>query len=116
VKKSINGSKLLIVGVSYKRDVDDVRESPALDIIRLLESKGAAVAYTDPHVSSLDVGDGRTLKSVKPDRLAGYDAVVIVTDHRAFDYNAIVKQAKLVIDTRNATKGVKEGRSKIVKL
>ncbi|MEW6683043.1 MAG: nucleotide sugar dehydrogenase [Nitrospirota bacterium] len=116
VKKSVNGSKLLIAGVAYKRDVDDVRESPALDIIRLLESKGAKVAYTDPHVASLDVGDGRTLKSVKPDALSGYDAVVIVTDHRAFDYKAMVKQAKLVIDTRNATKNVKEGRGKIVKL
>lgn len=116
VKKSVNGSKLLIIGAAYKRDVDDVRESPALDIIRLLEAKGAKVAYTDPYVPSLDVGGGRTLKSVKPDRLNGYDAVVIVTDHHAFDYKAIVKQAKLIIDTRNATKNVKEGRSKIVKL
>jgi UDP-N-acetyl-D-glucosamine dehydrogenase len=115
-KKSVNGSKLLVVGVSYKRNVEDVRESPALDIIRLLASKGATVAYTDPHVPKLDVGDGRILKSVSPDRAAAYDAVVIVTDHHAFDYKAMVKQAKLVIDTRNATKDVKVGRSKIVKL
>jgi UDP-N-acetyl-D-glucosamine dehydrogenase len=115
-KKSINGSKLLIAGVSYKRDVDDVRESPALDIIRLLQARGAKVAYTDPHVPTLDVGDGKTLKSVKPDHLAGYDAVVIVTDHRAFDYKAMVKQAKLIVDTRNATKNVKDSRAKIVKL
>ncbi|HET8761509.1 MAG TPA: nucleotide sugar dehydrogenase, partial [Nitrospiria bacterium] len=65
-KKSVNGAKLLVAGVSYKRDVDDVRESPALDIIRLLESKGATVAYTDPHVPKLDVGNGRVLKSAKP--------------------------------------------------
>ncbi len=115
-KKSVNGSKLLIAGVAYKRDVDDVRESPALDIIRLLQARGAKVSYTDPHVPALDVGDGKTLKSVKPDHLAGYDAVVIVTDHRAFDYKAMVKQAKLIVDTRNATKNVKEGRAKIVKL
>jgi UDP-N-acetyl-D-glucosamine dehydrogenase len=115
-KKSVNGSKLLVAGVSYKRNVEDVRESPALDIIRLLASKGATVAYTDPHVPKLDVGDGRVLKSVSPDRAAAYDAVVIVTDHHAFDYKAMVKQAKLVIDTRNATKNIKVGRSKIVKL
>jgi UDP-N-acetyl-D-glucosamine dehydrogenase len=115
-KKSVNGAKLLVAGVSYKRNVDDVRESPALDIIRLLESKGATVAYTDPHVPKLDVGNGRMLKSVKADHVSGYDAVVIVTDHHAFDYKAMVKQAKLVIDTRNATKDVKTGRSKIVKL
>jgi UDP-N-acetyl-D-glucosamine dehydrogenase len=115
-KKSINGSKLLIAGVAYKRDVDDVRESPALDIIRLLQARGAKVAYTDPHVPALDVGDGKTLKSVKPDHLAAYDAVVIVTDHQAFDYPAIVKQAKLIVDTRNATKRVSNGRAKIVKL
>ena len=115
-KKSVNGSKLLILGVSYKRNVDDVRESPALDIIRLLRLKGARVAYADPFVPKLDIGDGETLTSVKTDRLGGYDAVVIITDHAKFDYKAIVKQAKLVVDTRNATKDVKEGRSKIVKL
>ncbi|MFZ5875351.1 MAG: nucleotide sugar dehydrogenase [Nitrospirota bacterium] len=116
VKKSVNGAKLLVAGVSYKRNVDDVRESPALDIIRLLESKGATVSYTDPHVPKLDVGDGRILKSVNPDRAASFDAVVIVTDHHAFDYKDMVKQAKLIVDTRNATKDVKQGRSKIVKL
>ncbi len=115
-RKSVNGSKLLILGVAYKRNVDDVRESPALDIIRLLRAKGARVAYSDPFVPRLDIGEGETLASVKPDRIGGYDAVVIVTDHAKFDYKAIVKQAKLVIDTRNATKGVKEGRGKIVKL
>jgi UDP-N-acetyl-D-glucosamine dehydrogenase len=116
VKKSVNGAKLLVAGVSYKRNVDDVRESPALDIIRLLASKGATVAYTDPHVPKLDVGNGRILKSVSPDRASSFDAVVIVTDHHAFDYKDMVKQAKLVVDTRNATKDVKQGRSKIVKL
>ena len=115
-RKSVNGSKLLILGVAYKRNVDDVRESPALDIIRLLRAKGARVAYSDPFVPRLDIGKGETLSSVKTDRVGGYDAVVIVTDHAKFDYKAIVKQAKLVVDTRNATKGVKEGRGKIVKL
>ena len=115
-RKSVNGSKLLILGVAYKRNVDDVRESPALDIIRLLRAKGARVAYSDPFVPRLDIGKGETLASVKTDRVGGYDAVVIVTDHAKFDYKAIVKQAKLVVDTRNATKGVKEGRGKIVKL
>jgi UDP-N-acetyl-D-glucosamine dehydrogenase len=74
------------------------------------------VAYSDPFVPRVDIGKGETLASVKPDRIGGYDAVVIVTDHATFDYKAIVKQAKLVVDTRNATKGVKEGRGKIVKL
>ena len=115
-RKSVNGSKLLILGVAYKRNVDDVRESPALVIIRLLRAKGARVAYSDPFVPRLDIGKGETLASVKTDRVGGYDAVVIVTDHAKFDYKAIVKQAKLVVDTRNATKGVKEGRGKIVKL
>ncbi len=116
VKKSINGSKVLIAGVAYKRDVNDVRESPALDIIRLLEAKGAKVSYTDPYVPTIDMGGERSLKSVKAERFGAYDIVVIVTDHRAFDYKAMVDQAKLVLDTRNATKEVKEGRSKILKL
>ncbi len=115
-KKSINGSKLLVLGVAYKRNVDDVRESPALDIIRLLRVKGARVAYADPFVPKLDIGEGEMLTSVKTDRVGTYDAVVIITDHAKFDYKAIVKQAKLVVDTRNATKEVREGRGKIVKL
>ncbi|MBI3608045.1 MAG: nucleotide sugar dehydrogenase [Nitrospirae bacterium] len=116
VKKSVNGTKLLILGVAYKRNVDDVRESPALDIIRLLRAQGARVAYSDPFVPTLEVGSGEILTSTKPDRVGRYDAVIIVTDHSAFDYAAIVKQAKLVVDTRNATKNVKQGRAKIVKL
>jgi len=116
VKKSVNGSNILILGVAYKRNVDDVRESPALDIIRLLRAKGAQVAFSDPFVPKLDIGDGVVLASAETDRLSGYDAVIIVTDHAQFDYKAIVKQARLVIDTRNATKNVTEGREKIVKL
>jgi UDP-N-acetyl-D-glucosamine dehydrogenase len=115
-RKSINGAKILILGAAYKRNVDDVRESPALDIIRLLRAKGGRVAYADPFVPKLDVGDGETLTAVTTERVGGYDIVVIVTDHHAFDYKAIVRQAKLVLDTRNATKDVKEGRGKIVKL
>jgi UDP-N-acetyl-D-glucosamine dehydrogenase len=94
------------VGVSYKPDVDDVRESPALDLLRLLEQKGAHVSYHDPHVPELRV-DGAKLRSVSlSDSLPESDCVVIVTNHSSLDVAAIVEGAALVIDTRNATKGL----------
>jgi UDP-N-acetyl-D-glucosamine dehydrogenase len=107
-RKSVNGSKVLVLGVAYKRDIDDLRESPSLTIIELLREKGADVAYNDPYFSK--VGRGRhydlNMTNTPLHNLAQYDAVVIVTDHSIYDYKAIVEQSQLVVDTRNATKGI----------
>ena len=107
-RKSIKGSKVLVLGVAYKRDIDDLRESPSLTIIELLREKGADVAYNDPYFAK--VGRGRhydlNMTNTPLDNLGQYDAVVIVTDHSTYDYKAIVEQSQLVVDTRNATKGI----------
>ncbi|HZB89568.1 MAG TPA: nucleotide sugar dehydrogenase [Terracidiphilus sp.] len=107
-RKSINGSKVLVLGLAYKRDIDDLRESPSLTILELLREKGAEVFYNDPYFPS--VGHGRhyalDMTNTPLDDLGQYDAVMIVTDHTTYDYQAIVTQSKLVIDTRNATKGI----------
>jgi UDP-N-acetyl-D-glucosamine dehydrogenase len=107
-RKSINGSSVLVLGLAYKRDIDDLRESPSLTIIELLREKGATVAYNDPYFPT--VGQGRhyalNMKNTPLDNLGKYDAVMIVTDHSTYDYRTIVEQAQLVIDTRNATKGI----------
>jgi len=106
--KSIKGSKVLVLGVAYKRDIDDLRESPSLIIIELLREKGAIVAYNDPYFPK--VGRGRhydlNMANTPLDNLCQYDAVVIVTDHSDYDYPVIVEQSQLVVDTRNATKGI----------
>ena len=107
-RKSIKGSKILVLGVAYKRDIDDLRESPSLTILELLREKGAIVAYNDPYFPT--VGRGRhydlNMTNTPLDNLGQYDAVVIVTDHSHYDYRAIVEQSQLVVDTRNATKGI----------
>jgi UDP-N-acetyl-D-glucosamine dehydrogenase len=107
-RKSIKGAKILVLGVAYKRDIDDLRESPSLTIIELLREKGAAVAYNDPFFAT--VGRGRhydlNMTNTPLDNLGQYDAVVIVTDHSSYDYRAIVEQSQLVVDTRNATKDI----------
>jgi UDP-N-acetyl-D-glucosamine dehydrogenase len=107
-RKSINGSKILVLGLAYKRDIDDLRESPSLTIIELLRDKGAEVSYNDPFFPT--VGRGRhyalNMTNTPLDNLGQYDAVMIVTDHSSYDYRAIVEQAQLVVDTRNATKGI----------
>jgi len=108
-RKSINGSKVLVAGIAYKRDIDDMRESPALDVMGLLHAKGAIVSYADPFVPVLHGREwsGRhDIKAVDLTRgsIGQYDCVVIVTDHKAFDYNAIVAEADVVVDTRNAIK------------
>ena len=107
-RKSIKGSKILVLGVAYKRDIDDLRESPSLTIIELLREKGALVAYNDPFFAT--VGRGRhydlNMNNTPLDNLGQYDAVVIVTNHSSYDYRAIVEQSQLVVDTRNATKGI----------
>ena len=105
-EKSVKGSRILVLGVAYKRDIDDVRESPALDILRLLEKRGARVGYNDPHVAELSA-DSAVLKSLDLyPAVEDADLVVIVTDHTAYDYRRIVEKARFVLDTRNATRGI----------
>ncbi len=118
-KKSLKGSKLLILGMSYKKDVDDLRESPTLKIMQLLQARGAEFDYNDPyfpHLHKMRHYNFEDLKSVplNPQTLASYDAVIISTDHSTYDYGAIVDASKLVIDTRNATRRVMRHRNKIV--
>ncbi len=108
-KKPVNGSRILLLGVAYKRDVDDVRESPALDVLRLLEADGALVTYHDPFVATIEEG-ARRHRSVDltDDALSSADAVVILTDHSCFDYARIVHRSRVLVDARNATAGVAE--------
>jgi UDP-N-acetyl-D-glucosamine dehydrogenase len=103
-KQAINGSRVHLFGVAYKRDVSDMRESPALDILELLHRRGAVLSYTDPHVPVLEHGD-LSLRSVSEDAVGDVDCAVICTDHQVFDYPAMVTRFPLVVDTRNALKG-----------
>jgi UDP-N-acetyl-D-glucosamine dehydrogenase len=116
-KKSMNGSKILILGVAYKKDITDVRESPALDIIKLLQQKKAEVIYNDPFIPSI-YEDSVKLKSTPINKrlLQSMDCVVIITDHTDYNYEWVVDSANLVVDTRNATKNVKNTKNNIVKL
>jgi UDP-N-acetyl-D-glucosamine dehydrogenase len=111
--KALKGSSVHLLGVAYKRDIDDVRESPALDIIHLLQRRSALVSYTDPFVPTVKL-DGIDIET--QDISAAYDAdcVVIVTDHSSFDYSRVVDSAKLIVDTRNALK--KFSSEKIIRL
>jgi UDP-N-acetyl-D-glucosamine dehydrogenase len=109
-KKALNGARVLILGVAYKKDIDDLRESPALTIIELLQKEGAQVSYNDPYFPM--IGRGRhydlQMKRVELDNLGQYDCVLIVTDHSDYDYRRIVRESQLVVDTRNATRGIKD--------
>jgi UDP-N-acetyl-D-glucosamine dehydrogenase len=111
-KKAMNGSKVLILGVAYKKDIDDLRESPALTIIELLQKEGVLVSFHDPFFPK--IGKGRKYDLQMPraslDNLGDYDCVLIVTDHSDYDYGKIVKESKLVVDTRNATRGIKDAK------
>jgi UDP-N-acetyl-D-glucosamine dehydrogenase len=113
-KKSLKGSRVLVLGVAYKKDIDDLRESPALTIIELLQKQGAEVSYNDPYIPI--VGRGRKydlqMTSSPTENLKQYDCVLIVTDHSSYDFTNIVAQSQLVVDTRNATRGIQS--SKIV--
>ena len=111
--KPLKGSHVHILGVAYKKDIEDVRESPALDIMLLLKQRGAHITFSDPHVPSLQV-DGIDLRSCDLHTVASADCVVITTDHSAFEYPKIAQQAKLIVDTRNALKGIDS--DKIVRL
>jgi UDP-N-acetyl-D-glucosamine dehydrogenase len=111
--KPVKGSRVHIMGVAYKRDIEDLRESPALDVILLLERRGAVVTYSDPHVPTVRL-NGHALTACPEEAAAAADCVVIVTDHAAFDYPALVERSRLVVDTRNALKGMVS--DKIVRL
>jgi UDP-N-acetyl-D-glucosamine dehydrogenase len=119
VEKPLKGSKVCVLGVAYKKDVDDERESPAFTLIDMLQKAGAEVSYSDPHIPKLkpkrDYDIPLESSALTPEFLASQDCMLIVTDHTRFDYDAIVKDAKLVIDTRNATVSVSEGRERIKK-
>jgi UDP-N-acetyl-D-glucosamine dehydrogenase len=111
--KPMKGSRVHVMGVAYKRDIEDMRESPALDVMLLLKRRGAIVSYSDPHVPRVKL-DGLDLKAMPDDAVADADCAVIVTDHSAFDYITLVQRARLVVDTRNALKGMES--EKIVRL
>jgi len=116
-KKSIQGSKILILGVTYKKDISDLRESPALDIISLLIKKGAETYFSDPYVSQLEVEEKILQSYPIKEGLSLFDLVVIITDHSVYDYEEIVKQSQFVLDTRNATKNVAPSlKEKVIKL
>ena len=111
-KKTLNGAKVLVLGVAYKKDIDDLRESPSLTVIELLQQEGAQVLYNDPYFAF--VGRGRKYDLQMPntplENLGQYDCVMIVTDHSDYDYAAIVRESQLVIDTRNATRGIQSDK------
>ncbi len=114
--KSLRGSKILVLGVAYKKNVDDMRESPSVELIKIMKEKGARVDYNDPHVPvAVSPRKGFTMRStpINERKLKGYDCVLIATDHSSYDYRWIVKNSRLVVDTRNATRGIKS--RKIVK-
>jgi UDP-N-acetyl-D-glucosamine dehydrogenase len=118
-EKSVKGSRILLLGIAYKKDVDDLRESPSLKLLELLTARGAILDYNDPYFPSLhkmrhyDYSDMKSV-ALTPERLATYDCVLIATDHTSYDYDAIVQHSKLVIDTRNATRHVQHHREKVV--
>ena len=116
-RKPVNGSKVLVLGVAYKRDIDDVRESPALDVIRLLEELGADVSFHDPFIAAVRE-DGHTREGVEltSETLAETDAVVVVTDHRSVDYQFVMDHASLIVDSRNVTRNLVPTKARVVSL
>jgi UDP-N-acetyl-D-glucosamine dehydrogenase len=118
-RKSLNGSKVLVLGLAYKKDIDDLRESPSIELIELLREKGAKVDYNDPYIPRTHKQRQHDLKmtskKLSAQMLSGYDVVLISTDHSDYDYKWIVKNAKLVVDARNATAAVASAGKKVVK-
>ena len=124
-RKALNGARVLLLGVAYKKDIEDVRESPALSIIDRLRAKGADVSYHDPFVRELRFDDAHTAGSGEPlqtvaltdEELQAADCVVIVTDHSEVDYRRVCDLSKLIVDTRNALNGdVKGSRARVIRL
>ncbi len=116
-RKAVNGSRVMVLGIAYKPNIDDMRESPALDVMRLLEQRGATVVYHDPHVPSFRE-DGHEAHSVAltADELARCDAVVVVTDHKSVDYQFVADHTGLVIDTRHAMAKLKASKARVIDL
>ena len=115
--KCLQGADVLVLGVTYKRDVSDIRESPALEIMQMVAQRGARVSYADPFVPQLVVGDLKlTSAPLTGETLRHADCAVIATDHRAFDYALIAREASLVVDLRNALGNIRDHREKIVTL
>ncbi len=116
-QKAVNGSSVLVLGVAYKRDIDDLRESPALDVIRLLEERGAAVTYHDPYVADLG-HEGIELQSIEltTEAMKTADCVVIVTDHSCFDWQVIADNARAIVDCRNALKDIESPKARVLRL
>jgi UDP-N-acetyl-D-glucosamine dehydrogenase len=120
-RKGLNGAEILVIGLAYKKNVDDIRESPALRIMEMLEERGASVSYHDPLVDVVpptrrhqDMA-GRRSVALQRDVIGACDAVLIVTDHDSVDYSELVRAARLIVDTRNATRSVRDGREKVVR-
>ncbi|NLI92270.1 MAG: nucleotide sugar dehydrogenase [Peptococcaceae bacterium] len=119
-KKAMKDANILVLGVAYKKDIDDVRESPALIIIERLRKEGANITYHDPYIPVIEPHGGSTLHmesiELTPEKLSAADCVLIITDHSSLDYEKVVEHAQLVVDTRNATKNVRNMREKIYKI
>ena len=118
-RKAVSASRILLMGVAYKKDTSDTRESPALDLMKLLRERGAHVDFHDPHVAALPAGTpapGQRSIPLTAARLRKYDCAVIVSDHSGVDYQALVDRSRVIVDTRNATKRIRRGRGKVVKL
>ena len=116
-RKSVNGSKILVLGVAYKPDIDDVRESPALDVIRLLEERGATVSFHDPFISSVrEDGHVRHGVDLTPEIVAATDAVVVVTDHKKVNYQLVMDHATVIVDSRNVTRKLVRTKARVVSL
>jgi UDP-N-acetyl-D-glucosamine dehydrogenase len=116
--RAVKGSRVLVMGLAYKPDIDDVRESPSLVLIEKLQDLGAHVDFNDPHIPATHTMRKHDLKMksvpISPAALAGYDCVLISTHHSAYDWQMVADNAKLIVDTRNAMKGVKGSRAHIV--
>jgi UDP-N-acetyl-D-glucosamine dehydrogenase len=116
-RKPVNGSRVLIVGVAYKPNIDDIRESPALDVIRLLEQDGAEVVFHDPFIPSFrEDGHVRSGVELTPEEIRKADAVVIVTDHKKIDYQRLMDEATLIVDSRNAMSRLIKTKARVVSL
>ena len=117
MSKPLKGSKVLILGIAYKKNVDDVRESPALEIVELFRKKGAEVLMCDPHVDEIVLNDKiEKVYDLSADIIKQSDISVVVTNHDAFDYDLILDNAAVIVDSRNALKGVKSGKCAVVKI
>jgi UDP-N-acetyl-D-glucosamine dehydrogenase len=115
-RKSVNGSNILVLGVTYKRDTNDLRESPALDIIKILQGKGATVSFYDNYVAELSSLEGALHVPLEKEVVQAADCVIIATDHSNVSYEWVIAHAQLVLDTRNVTKRVEAGSVRVIKL